>query len=405
MTGVASSDITIYQAAQSWSDLSLSPELLKALAAMNFQRPSRVQAQALPFILRGMSIVAQAQHGSGKTGTYSLGMLSRVDPRVQEPQAICLCPTRELALQVTEVVEKLSQFNGVKVAPLVKGAADGTVTAQVVVGTPGTILAKIKRRDLNMRGIKICVLDEADTLVGAQGLGKESADIRAYCPKQVQTLLFSATFGERVTALVDKVVGKNAVRLELKKEQLTLDNVPQYVMECPDSDARYSWLGKIYDLLTIGQSIIFCNSIATAKQLTNFMNKNNFEVSITYGQGMTPEERDKNLAAFKEGKTTVLVTTNLLARGLDVPTLKLVVNFDLPVQMNNPNKADHETYIHRIHRAGRFGRKGVAINFTYNSGSKAVMNDIEEYFAHKNERLPLDEDKIEEKVKAWLKDK
>lgn len=391
----------MYKSAKAFSDLGLAKPYLDALAKMNWQRPSSIQAQALPYISRGLSIVGQAHHGSGKTGTYALGMLSRIDPAIEKPQAICLAPTRELAIQIADVVRKISQFSKVKVDMVLRGFK-GRATGHILVGTPGTVMAKIQSKELETSAIKLYVLDEADNLVGGQGVGVTCSNIKKACPANVQTLLFSATFSDRVRALANKV-SPNAVRIELKKEELTLTNVVQFHLPCEDADGKLEWLGKLYTVLTLGQSIIFCNSIANAKTVYNYMRSQDHEVSITYGSGMDDSKRDQEFEAFRTGKTTVLITTNLLARGVDVITTSVVVNYDLPE--TRFGKADTESYIHRVHRTGRFGRKGGAINLTHNAQTRGFMKEIEAHFAHKCIVLPEDVDKIEAQVRAALEGK
>jgi ATP-dependent RNA helicase DDX19/DBP5 len=216
-----------------------------------------------------------------------------------------------------------------------------------------------------------------------------------------QILLFSATFDAAIRAFAKKVA-PNAVEIAVKTEELSLDAIKQFYVDCLNDGHKYSTLTAMYGLLEIGQSIIFVHSVATAKLLANRMRSDGYTVSLLHGKDMQPEERDRVMSDFRAQKTTVLITTNVLARGIDVLSITLVVNFDIP--LNRYNRPDPETYIHRIGRSGRFGRKGVAINFVSNDKSRKDLAAIAQHFQHDIVRLPTDDmEKLSSIVQQALK--
>jgi ATP-dependent RNA helicase DDX19/DBP5 len=309
-------------------------------------------------------LIAQAHHGSGKTAAYSLSMLSRVDESKQYAQAMCVCPTRELVRQVADVCRELGKFTSLQVLAAIPGAARGKCTAQIVVGTPGTLLAKCRHRDLDTKQFVLFVLDEADQMISSQGHLGDTMKLKNQMPKQCQILLFSATFSDAIWKFAKKLA-PNATEIRVKREELSLDPIKQYYLQARDLDHKYELLISMFSLLEIGQSIIFVHTVRTGKELANRMRKDNYTVSLLHGKKdtMSVEQRDSVMDDFRSGKTSVLITTNVLARGIDVLQVTLVVNYDVP--LDRSNKPDPETYIHRIGRSGRFGRKGVAINFVH----------------------------------------
>ena len=216
----------------------------------------------------------------------------------------------------------------------------------------------------------------------------------------MQILLFSATFDPAIRAFA-RTVAPGAIEIEVKTEALSLDSIRQFYVDCQSDADKYSTLTSMYGLLEVGQSIIFVHSVATAKQLANRMRSDGYTVSLLHGKDMQPQERDRVMEDFRQQKTVVLITTNVLARGIDVLSITLVVNFDLP--LNRYNKPDFETYIHRIGRSGRFGRKGVAINFVSDERSRRDLQSIEAYFHHKIAQLPTGIEQLSEQVQQALK--
>ncbi|XP_071690645.1 DEAD-box ATP-dependent RNA helicase 38 [Rutidosis leptorrhynchoides] len=392
---------TPYTSAVRFEDLNLSPELLKGLyVEMKFERPSKIQSISLPMILTPphKNLIAQAHNGSGKTTCFVLGMLSRVDPKLGVPQALCICPTRELAIQNMEVLLKMGKFTGITselalpadkahYIPISKRAP---VTAQVIIGTPGTINKWIAAKKLGTSHLKILVFDEADHMLAESGFKEDSVrimkEIVKWSPK-CQVLLFSATFNDVVKAFVSKIVKDLFVheynQLFVKKEELSLDSVKQYKVNLPDELSKIMVIkDKIMDFgEKIGQTIIFVRSKKSAAMLHEELVKYGFEVTTIHGN-LIQEDRDKIVKEFKDGLTHVLISTDVLARGFDQSQVNLVVNYDLPVVYNSPEEPDYEVYLHRIGRAGRFGRKGAVFNLLCGERDDRIMEKIEKHFNH-----------------------
>jgi ATP-dependent RNA helicase DDX19/DBP5 len=257
----ASASPTMYRAIETFDQLGLSRELLSAVYAMKFVTPSKIQAQALPIILSPQrpNVIGQAHHGSGKTAAFSLGVLSRIDPSYAGPQVLILCPTRELTLQVCDVIRALAQYTQITVFACVPvfPPRKELVQAQIVVGTPGTIDSKIAKRELDTHRITMFVADEADQMVAQEGLGEKTLLIKKKLPSNTQVLLFSATFEDEVTLRFARALATNAVEILVKTEALSLDGINQYYIDCGNEEDKYRALTEIFSLLEIGQSIIF----------------------------------------------------------------------------------------------------------------------------------------------------
>lgn len=376
--------------AKSFEQLGLSEALLKGIYAMKFVKPSKVQERALPLLLSDppQNMIAQSQSGTGKTAAFVLTMLKRADPTINAPQAICLAPTRELARQIVDVATKMGQFTNVTVAMCLREEAPrrDPINAHVLVGTPGTLLELERRRLVNLSQVRVFVLDEADVMLDKQGMGLQSMRLRKLCPETCQVLLFSATFNEAVIGFAHMVV-PNANEITLRREEVSVDSIKQYYIDCQSYAHKIEMLSMIYGLLTIGQSIIFIATRDSAEEVKAKMEAEGHLVSLIHG-GMSPEERDHVIDEFRQGRTKVLLATNVLARGIDVLQVSLVVNFDLP--MTPERLPDPETYVHRIGRTGRFGRKGVAINFVHNRLSKEILKALEEFFGREIIRMPTE---------------
>ncbi len=375
-----------------------SPQLLDGVYGMKFTSPSKIQAEALPIILRAdrPNFIGQAHHGSGKTASYSLSMLSIVDEKKAFPQAICIVPVRELAIQVFDVLSQLGKFTQIKIRKAIPGEEQGKVTEQIVVGTPGSLLAKLKHNELDPRGVAMFVADEADVMISRQGLGEHTLMVKAKLTNpKLQVLLFSATFPTAVRKFAEKVAPK-AVSITVKREELSLDAIKQFFVDTKTEPAKYDKLVLLYALLQIGQAIVFVQTVKTAKEITNKLRKDGYAVSLLHGKDMKAPERDAVMKDFRTGKTTVLITTNVLARGIDVLSVTLVVNFDVP--LSRIGEPDPETYIHRIGRSGRFGRPGVAINFVHDAKSKTQLAKIAMFFNCPITELNVDDLEGTEKI-------
>ncbi|XP_031103771.1 DEAD-box ATP-dependent RNA helicase 38 [Ipomoea triloba] len=390
---------TLYKSAKRFEDLNLTPELLKGLyVEMKFERPSKIQEISLPMILTppNKNLIAQAHNGSGKTTCFVLGMLSRVDPKLAAPQALCICPTRELAIQNMEVLLKMGKYTGITSELAIPADAANyipinkrpPVTAQVIIGTPGTINKWVIAKKLGTSCMKILVFDEADHMLAESGFQDDSIKIMKAIVRgkaDCQVLLFSATFNETVKGFVTKIVKdlfvKDYNQLFVKKEELSLESVKQYKVQCPDELSKVMVIkDKILELAQkVGQTIIFVRTRNSAHMLHKSLVDYGYEVTTIQG-ALKQEDRDKIIKEFKEGLTQVLISTDLLARGFDQSQVNLVVNYDLPVQYGHWSDPDYEVYLHRIGRAGRFGRKGAVFNLLCNDTDTMLMSKIENHF-------------------------
>lgn len=390
---------------KSFEELGLSSELLKGLYAMKFNKPSKIQEKALPLLISNppKNMIGQSQSGTGKTAAFSLTMLSRVDESDPNTQCICLAPARELARQTLEVITTMSKFTKITSQLIVPDAMQRgqSTCAHVLVGTPGTLLDLIRRKLINTSKVKVFVLDEADNMLESQGLGDQCVRVKRTLPKATQLVLFSATFPDEVRKYAEKFV-PNANSLELKQEELNVEGIKQLYMDCDSANHKFEVLSELYGLLTIGSSIIFVKTKDTANILYAKMKKEGHKCSILHA-GLETSERDRLIDDFREGRSKVLITTNVLARGIDIASVSMVVNYDLPVDQKGA--PDPSTYLHRIGRTGRFGRVGVSISFVHDQKSYQDLMAIRSYFGNiEMTRVPTDDwDEVEKIVKKVIK--
>ncbi|MCL7036442.1 hypothetical protein MKW94_014074 [Papaver nudicaule] len=393
---------TLYSTAATFEDLKLSDEILKGLYVdMKFTRPSKIQSVSLPMILTPpyKDLIAQAHNGSGKTTCFVLGMLSRVDVHRKAPQALCICPTRELAIQNIEVLTKMGKYTGITsfCAIPMDRAQDipfnrrPAITDQIVIGTPGTVKKWMSAKKLSASDMKILVFDEADHMLAEDGFKDDSLRIikdieksSAHC----QVLLFSATFNETVKNFVSRVV-KDGNQMFVKKEELSLDVVKQYKVNCPDESAKIHVIkDKIFELgEKLGQTIIFVHTRRSASELHTALQDYGWQCTTIHG-AVEKELRDKIVKEFKDGLTQVLISTDLLARGFDQSQVNVVVNYDLPVKHEQRSEPDYEVYLHRCGRAGRFGRKGAVFNLLCTRQDHMLMGKIENHFKNNVVEIP-----------------
>lgn len=389
---------------KSFEELGLSPELLKGLYAMKFNKPSKIQEKALPLLISNppKNMIGQSQSGTGKTAAFSLTMLSRVDENIPQTQCICLAPTRELARQTLEVVSVMGKYTKITTQLVVPDSLERgkSTNAHILVGTPGIVMDLIRRKQINVSKVKVFVLDEADNMLEAQGLGDQCVRVKRVLPKTTQLVLFSATFPTEVRKYAEKFV-PNANSLELKQEELNVEGIKQLYMDCNSVNHKFEVLCELYGLLTIGSSIIFVERKDTANMLYQKMKQEGHTVSILHG-GLETAERDRLIDDFREGRSKVLITTNVLARGIDIASVSMVVNYDLPTDKDG--RPDPSTYLHRIGRTGRFGRVGVSISFVHDKRSFEILSAIKDYFDIEMTRVPTDDwDEVEKIVKKVIK--
>lgn len=333
--------------------------------------------------MSGRDTIAQAQSGTGKTATFSISMLDILNTKNREPQGIVLSPTRELAVQIQNVIMALGDYMNVQCHACVGGKSIGNDLKalergqHVVSGTPGRVADMIRRRALNTKNIKMLILDEADTLL-EQGFQEQIHEIYRFMPPATQVVVVSATLPNDVLTLTSKFM-TDPVRILVKRDELTLEGLKQYFIAVEKEDWKFDTLCDLYDTLTITQAVIFCNTKRKVDWLTDKMKEANFTVVSMHGD-MNQKERDDVMQDFRQGSSRVLISTDVWARGIDVQQVSLVINYDLP--------GNRENYIHRIGRSGRFGRKGVAINFV-TTEEERILHDIEQYYSTQIDEMPV----------------
>ncbi|CAG8434198.1 6082_t:CDS:2 [Scutellospora calospora] len=341
----------------------LKSELLRGIYAYGFEKPSTIQQRAILPVIKGHDVIAQAQSGTGKTATFSISILQKLDMSINQCQALVLAPTRELAQQIQKVVIALGDFMNVECNASIGGTnvREGIkkleAGAQVVVGTPGRVFDMINRRALKTDHIKMFVLDEADEML-SRGFKEQIYDVFQLLPPSTQVVLLSATMPSDVLEVTTKFM-RDPVRILVKRDELTLEGIKA-------KEWKLDTLCDLYETVTITQAVIFCNTRRKVDWLTDKLHAREFTVSAMHGD-MDQSQRDVIMKEFRSGSSRVLITTDLLARGIDVQQVSLVINYDLPT--------NRENYIHRIGRGGRFGRKGVAINFV-TSDDVRMLRDI-----------------------------
>jgi len=370
--------------APTFDSLNLKPALLRGIYAFGFERPSAIQQRAIRPIIRGRDVIAQSQSGTGKTAVFSISSLQMLDERISDPQVIILSPTRELAEQTQRVVRALGDFMSVKVQCCIGGKSLGEDIrtleqggVQVVSGTPGRVYDLIQRHALQTRNLKALIIDEADEML-AKGFKEQIYDIYRYLPPSTQVVLVSATLPVEVLEMTRKFMN-DPIRILVKRDELTLEGIKQFFVAVEKEEWKFDTLCDLYDTLTITQAVIFCNKRQKVDWLADKMREANFTVSAIHGD-MDQTEREKVMEQFRSGSSRVLIATDLWGRGIDVQQVSLVINYDLPT--------NRELYIHRIGRSGRFGRKGVAINFV-RTEDVATLRDIEQFYSTQIDEMPL----------------
>jgi translation initiation factor 4A len=362
--------------------MELKEELLRGIYAYGFEKPSAIQQRAVKPTLLRRDVIAQAQSGTGKTATFAIGILQILDSSIKDCQALVLAPTRELAQQIVKVTSSLGDFMNIKIHACVGGTAvrEDIRTLQdgvhIVVGTPGRVYDMIQRRALLLDSVQIFVLDEADEML-SRGFKEQIYDVFKFLPETVQCTIFSATMPLEVLEVTSKFM-RDPIRILVKKDELTLEGIKQFYIAIEKEEWKLETLCDLYSTLTITQAIIYCNTRRKVDWLTEQMTGRDFTVSSMHGD-MDQKERDIIMREFRSGSSRVLITTDLLARGIDVQQVSLVINYDLPT--------NRENYIHRIGRSGRFGRKGVSINFI-TQGDVKYLRDIESFYNTQIEEMP-----------------
>jgi len=369
-----------------WDDLDINTDLLRGIYAYGFEAPSPIQRKGIKPLVEGRDMIGQAQSGTGKTATFSIGALSRVDITKNTNQILIMSPTHELTRQITKVIKSLSEMmDGVRIKTIVGGSSiDEDVASMrenpphIIVGCPGRVYDMIRRRHINASTLKMVILDEADEML-SQGFKDQIYNIFQYLNTEVQIALFSATLPPNIYTITDKFM-RNPVRINVAAEKLTLEGIRQYFVAVDDDRQKYETLKDLYGKISSSQCIIYCNSVNRVSELYEAMKEDSFPVCCIHS-GMDAVSREKSFAEFRCGSARVLISSNITARGIDVQQVNVVINFDVP--------RDIHTYIHRIGRSGRWGRKGNGINFITRRDVYKIK-EIESYYRCQINELPQD---------------
>ncbi len=405
----------------SWDDLDLDPLLLRGIYAYGFERPSPIQQRAIRPLMEKRDLAAQAQSGTGKTATFTIGALSRVDTTKAETQVIVLSPTKELTLQTAEVFQRIGSmvphlrveavYGGREFLPeesisswrhqrdtatggssssSSSGGGDGSAvtasttasntstTPHVVCGCPGKVFDLLRRKQIQAQHVRLVVMDEADDLL-SEGFKEQIYVILQKLNSNVQIALFSATYQPATEGIVQHLL-RNPVRITVEREMLTLEGIKQYYVAMEDDEDKYCTLKDLFSHFSVSQCIIYSNTVERVEKLYRSMKTDGFPVSRIHSR-MTREEREASFLEFKSGGSRVLISSDLTARGIDIQQVSTVINFDVPKSV--------DTYLHRIGRSGRWGRKGVGINFVTRRDIGLVKN-IEKHYSTQISELPAE---------------
>jgi len=369
----------------SFDDMELSDNLLRGIYAYGFESPSTIQQLSIGPIQKGKDIIAQAQSGTGKTAAYLIPSLSIIDKRLHEPQALILAPTRELAIQIYTNATGLNTYTKFDIGLLIGGNdhylnENGEKTfredCQLIIGTPGKVFYMMNKHYLRSSSLRIVCLDEADEMLNSC-FKDQLYEIFRFIPNSTQVCIFSATITEETLDLTTKFMN-NPLKILVKNEELTLEGIDQYYINVEEEQFKFEVLADLYRFLSINQTIIYCNSKKKCQQIHHRLEQNNFTVSSIHSD-MSQQERNNVIQKFRIGGVRILLATDIIARGIDVQQVSTVINFDLPLKK--------EIYIHRIGRSGRYGRKGMAINFV-TKNDFSYLKQIESFYATSIEAFP-----------------
>ena len=356
-----------------FEEMGLSEEIQKAVRYMGFEEASPIQAKAIPAMISGIDLIGQAQTGTGKTAAFGIPLLEKVDPKLKKLQAIVLCPTRELAIQVADEIRNLSRYmHGIKVLPIyggqdivkqIRSLKSGT---QIVIGTPGRVMDHMRRKTMKLDFVHTVVLDEADEMLN-MGFREDIEFVLSGVPEERQTVLFSATMPKPIMEITKKFQN-NAKVIKVTKKELTVPNIEQYYYDVKPKK-KEEVLSRLLDIYSPRLSVVFCNTKKQVDLLVNALLGRGYFAAGLHGD-MKQEQRDRVMQGFRTGKTEILVATDVAARGIDVDEVEAVFNYDLP--------QDDEYYVHRIGRTGRAGREGRAFSFV--SGKEVYkLKEIQRY--------------------------
>ena len=377
-------EIEEFNEINSWEELEIPTALLRGIFAYGFENPSPIQKKAILPIVKGRDIIAQAQSGTGKTATFTIGALSRVDLDKNETQVLVLSPTRELSFQTTKVMEGIgSMLSNLKIQTLVGGSSIDedanklkTSIPHIITGCPGRVYDMMRRNYITTDKINLIILDEADEML-SDGFKEQVYNIFQNLGSDIQVALFSATLPSTIHPITSKFM-RNPVRVSVKTEQLTLEGIAQYYVAVENDVQKYETLKDLFNSLSVSQCIIYANSVKRVADLYEAMIEDGFPVCCIHSN-MERGDRDRAFQEFKTGKFRVLISSNVTARGIDIQQVSVVINFDIP-------KCVH-TYLHRIGRSGRWGRKGLGVNLI-TKRDVYKMKEIESHYSTQIDELP-----------------
>ena len=364
-----------------FNELNLSEGMQKALDAMGFEEATPIQSKAIPPVMEGLDIIGQAQTGTGKTCAFGIPMVEMIDPRSTAVQGLILCPTRELAIQVSEGIKNLCRYKkGIKTLPIYGGQPiDRQIMAlknkpQIIIGTPGRVMDHMRRHTLKFKELKMIVLDEADEMLN-MGFREDIDTILKEIPEDRQTLLFSATMSPEILDIT-KLYQKEPVLIKTVHKEITMPLTEQYYLEVRES-SKLELLCRMIDAKNIKLGIVFCNTKRKVDEVTTALQTRGFSAESLHGD-MKQTERDRVMNKFRKGLVEILIATDVAARGIDVNNVEAVFNYDIP--------SDEEYYVHRIGRTGRAGKKGISYSFIFGRDIYK-LKDIQRYT--KTEILPM----------------
>ena len=368
----------------SFDQLNLKETLLRGIYGYGFEKPSLIQARAIPLIMQGTDVIAQSQSGTGKTGAFTIGTIQMTNEQINGVHSIIVAHTKELAQQISDVARSLCVHTKIKVV-LCMGGQDIRNTRTelssgpiIVVCTPGRLIDLVKRRFINTRLVKLLVIDEADEML-SDSFQDQIKVVINLVPQNAQVCLFSATITPTVLDLTKRFM-TNPKTILVEKEHVTLDGIQQFYVDVDNDQLKFETLCDLYKVMDVSQTIIYVNSRESGKDLQYRLEQHKFTASLIHS-GMTPLERATVMKSFKNGESRILISTDLLSRGIDIQQISIVVNYDIP--------RNKECYIHRIGRSGRFGRKGVAINLVTRRDFRN-LDDLKEYYKVTIDPLPVD---------------
>ena len=356
-----------------FDELNIDERILRAIEDMGFEETSPIQTQAIPAVCEGIDVVGQAQTGTGKTAAYTIPMLMKIDPQIKKPQAIVLCPTRELAVQVAEEIRKLAKYmSDIKVLPvyggqeIVRQIKSLKTGVQIIVGTPGRVMDHMRRKTVKFDNINMVILDEADEMLD-MGFREDMETILTETPEDRQTVMFSATMPKAIMDIA-RNFQKDARIIKVVRKELTVSNIEQFYYEVRPKN-KTEVLCRLIDIYNPRLSVVFCNTKRQVDELISELKGRGYFADGIHGD-MKQQQRDRVMDDFRSGKVDILIATDVAARGIDVDDVNMVFNYDIP--------QDEEYYVHRIGRTGRAGRSGMALSFI--SGKEVYkLKDIERY--------------------------